>query len=286
MSFSIRSRRFIARHFGRLVEWAYWIKIQAVSFNQAPVIVLTPGKVGSSSVYYTIRKATNHPTFHIHLLSKRGIARSTRLHIASDRKSRPLHLIVSKLLEKKLKDYRKKIFVITIVREPVSREISSFFQNTEMYKSTLENRKLEIDTNKAKALLQEKLESNMIKGLEQWFEQEIKENFGIDIFSKPFNEKEKYIIFKQEKVSLLLIRMEDLNTIFSKAIKKFLNLERKLELQNSNVGDNKYYAESYNQIKSDLKFAPEKIEEIISSQYFQHFYKQREDDIKNKWIER
>lgn len=286
MSFRIRSRRFIARYFARPVEWVYGIKLWLIPFKQPPVIVLTPGKVGSSSVYSTIKKETKHPTFHIHLLSKKGIAKSTKSHISSDRKSRPLHLIVSKLLERKLKNYTRKIFVITIVREPISREVSAFFQNSEMYKNTLENSKLEIDTNKAKELLQIKLGTKMMEGLEQWFDQEINQNFEIDIFSEPFNEKEKHIIFKKEKVSLLLMRMEDLNIVFPSAIKEFLNLERELGLQNSNVADNKHYAESYNKIKSDLKFKKEKIDQILNSKYFKHFYKEKEQEIKNKWAER
>ena len=70
MNLKIRFRRFIAKYLGSLVELVYTLKFKAMRFKAPPIIILTPGKVGSSSVYYTLKKESKNPVFHIHNLSK------------------------------------------------------------------------------------------------------------------------------------------------------------------------------------------------------------------------
>ncbi|HMC02468.1 MAG TPA: putative capsular polysaccharide synthesis family protein, partial [Flavobacteriaceae bacterium] len=262
------------------------IKFKIIRFKKPPIIILTPGKVGSTSVYYSIKKGTEHPVFHIHNLSQEGIENSNKLHFSSDRKSIPLHLIISKLLKIKLKKYQGKVFIITIVREPISREISSFLQNTEMYKSVLENKKLEIDINKAHELLSSKLELGICKSIEEWFELEIKGNFGIDVFKIEFDKEKKYIITSNNNCHMLLLRMEELDELFPKTIQEFLKLQNPLYLKKSNLGEKKHYAMAYNGIRKNIKLSPATIKGIVNSKYFQHFYKAKTTEITNRWIKK
>ena len=39
-------------------------------FGDPPVIILTPGKVGSLSVYYTLKNKLDYPVFHIYRFSE------------------------------------------------------------------------------------------------------------------------------------------------------------------------------------------------------------------------
>lgn len=283
MNFKIRFRRFIAKYLGVLVELVYKLKFKSLHFDKPPIIILTPGKVGSSSIYATLKKKVSNPVFHIHNLSEQGIQNSIKTHINSDRKSKPLHLIVSKLLREKRASYKGKSYVITIIREPISREISSFFQNTEFYKEVLENKKLEVDVEKAHQILDQKFESDICKQLEDWFDLEIKGNFDIDVFSQPFNYDKKYLIIKNKNTNLLLLKMEDLNKVFPIAIQEFLNLKAPMQLQNVNVGDDKHYANSYKTVKEKLRLDSKSINQIVSAQYFQQFYLNNQDEILEKW---
>ena len=54
------------------------------------VIVLTFGKVGSSSIYYSLKKQLTNRIFHIHYISDKGIDASWKKHKTSSRKSVPL----------------------------------------------------------------------------------------------------------------------------------------------------------------------------------------------------
>lgn len=283
MNLKIRFRRFIAKYLGVLVELVYQIKFKVIRFKAPPIIILTPGKVGSSSVYYTLKKELKNPVFHIHNLSKTGIDLSTRDHIYSHRKSKPLHLIVSKNLRKKLTTYSGKLFVITIIREPISREISSFFQNTDQYKDVLENKKLEIDTEMAQKILHKKFEADICQQLKDWFDLEIKHNFGIDIFEKKFDYDRKFVISQNSNYHHLLLKMEDLDTVFPKAIKEFIKLSTPLQLQKANVGDKKHYAATYKKIKKSIKLDHDVISQIVNSKFFQHFYLRNKSEVITKW---
>jgi len=224
-----------------------------------------------------------NPVFHIHNLSEEGIRKSINTHINSDRKSIPLHLIVSKLLRKKAQSYKGKIYIVTIIREPISREVSSFFQNIEFHKKILENKNLEVDVQKAHRILNQKLESDICNQLESWFDIEIMNNFGIDVFSKSFDHKKKYMIFQNKKIDLLLLKMEDLDAVFPEAIKEFLGLSSTFPLTKSNLADQKYYSKAYKEVKNKTKLNTEAIKGIINSQYFSHFYSHEKDMVIQKW---
>jgi hypothetical protein len=283
MNLKIRFRRFIAKYLGFIVELVYQMKFKTIRFSKPPIIILTPGKVGSSSVYYTLKKQATNQVFHIHNFSKEGIETSIRDHIHSNRKSKPLHLIVSKILRKKLTTYTGKLFIISIIREPISREISSFFQNTDQYKDTLENKNLQIDADLAQKILHEKFESNICKELKDWFDLEIKNNFGIDVFAEKFDHENKYVISKHNNNHLLLLKMEDLDSVFPKAIKEFLTLDAPLKLLKANVGDKKHYASTYKNIKKSIKLSQKDINQIVNSTFFQHFYLEDKSKVINKW---
>ncbi|WP_323787427.1 putative capsular polysaccharide synthesis family protein [Psychroserpens sp.] len=283
MNLKVRFRRFIAKYLGSLVEFVYLIKFKTIQFKKPPIIILTPGKVGSSSVYYTLKKETTNQVFHIHNFSKAGIEKSVRDHIYSNRKSKPLHLIVSKILRKKLKTYTGKLLIISIIREPISREISSFFQNTDQYKDVLENKKLEIDINIAQKILKEKFETDICNELKEWFDLEIKNNFGIDVFAQKFDYKNKYVISHNNNNHLLLLKMEDLDSVFPIAIKDFLDLDAPLQLQKANLGENKHYAGTYKNIKKSIKLDHNVINQIVNSTFFQNFYLQDKSKVIDKW---
>ncbi|MCP4970711.1 MAG: sulfotransferase family 2 domain-containing protein [Arcobacter sp.] len=267
-----------------LIEFLYSIKIGLKSFKESsPILIITPGKVGSTSVYKTLISQINNPVYHIHCLSKKGIENSVNTHLTSDRRSRPLHLIISNILRKKLNRYSGELYIITITREPISRAISTFFQNTEFYKNLIEDKQLIIDENRAEDLLKSQLSSNICLEAEEWYNTEIKGNFGINIFENKFDTTKKYVIVNNDRYKCLLLRMEDLNDVFPEAIKIFLNRNDSIILENSNIGESKFYANSYNNIKNRIKLPKNTMNQVVNSLFFKHFYKDFENKVRRKW---
>ncbi len=281
--YKIVIRRFIARYLGFLIKIVFRLKFWFLKIDKPPIIILTPGKVGSSSVYYTLKKELKNPIFHIHGFSENGILNSIDEHLASDRKSQPLHLIVANLLRHKLQTYQGKLYIITIIREPLSRSVSSFFQNTEFFKSEIEKGDIQIDNTKAKEMLLQQLKSDVSGQLEKWFEEEIEGNFGIDVFEEPFDNHEGFNITRNGRYNHLLIKMECLSEKFPLAIQEFLELEKPIILKNANVAEQKHYSNNYREIKKDLTLDSRYIEEVISSTYFQKFYSSQTESLKQKW---
>jgi hypothetical protein len=240
--------------------------------KRPPIVILTPGKVGSTSVEYTLKGEKKWNIFHIHNLNINTIRQIKESNLLTNRKSIPLHLIVSGILSNKLKKYKLPIYYITIVREPISREISSFFQNIDQVKDRVEGHRLDIDIEKSIELIQEKFHNNITSNLEVWFKTEIEEAMGIDIFKKEYDYKKDYEIFSNGQHNLLIMRMETMNQVFPLAIKDFLNLEAPLYLLNKNIGEKKYYSSDYSGIRARVRFRKKIIDNIIESKFFSHFY--------------
>ena len=120
-------------------------KLFFVNKKQPLVIILTIGKVGSSSVYYSLKEQFTRRIFHIHYISEEGIKTSLSEHKTSSRKSVPLHLITSKILSELLKKINHKTYIITVFREPVQRKLSSFFQNLDQFKNEVDLKGLNFD---------------------------------------------------------------------------------------------------------------------------------------------
>jgi hypothetical protein len=286
MALKVRLRRFLGYYLTVPVRLFWSCKISLMNFEKKPpVIILTPGKVGSSSVYSTLKEELKgkYNIFHIHKFSRKQIVNSKEYHIKSDKKYLPEHLIIAEILEKKLTSYKEVLKIITITREPISRKVSDFFQNIELRKQDVEHVGLKIDELKAKELLLDNFNTGVTSELEQWFSEEIKENLGIDVFVRPFNGKKGYMINHNNNYNHLLLKMENLDEIFPVAIKEFLNLNQTMQLQNVNIGEQKHYSDSYKIIRNEIKLSTDTIDKIVHSKYFQHFYKDQELNIRQKW---
>lgn len=279
----VKIRRFIAKKLSVLIQLICYLKFKTYNFKKKPpIVVLTPGKVGSSSVYKTLKnKLINNYVFHIHQLSDFGIENSMNTHLNSDRKSLPMHLIVSSLLNKKLKDYNDEVIIITLLREPVSRAISGIFQNIELYSKELENKDLKVIESKVLDKIIKKIPMSL-EYIEKWIKFELKNNLKIDIYNDEFSFNNGYKIFQNKRIKLLLLRMEDLNNSFKGATMNFFELEEGIKLKDYNIGDKKYYSSQYKSLKNKIKLSDEIIDRILSSRYVEHFYFDHIDKIINK----
>ncbi len=279
----ILARRFVARNLSWFVRFVVMMKLRSMNLTKAnPVLILTVGKVGSSSVYHSLKEQLNVPVFHLHRFSAEGIKEAKTSHLQSHRRSIPLHLIISEELHKLISPRMMNYKIITLIREPVSRTVSAFFQNTEMYGEAVEGKNLEVDATKAMSVLEERFAGQPIDNEKAWFDMEIKGNFGIDVFAEPFDVKKGYQIYTQNGNQLLLLRMEDLNKVFPQASNEFFQVDG-LELKNKNISENKIYSQTYNQIKNEFKLNPSRFESISQTKFYQKFYNDFTDTVKIKW---
>ena len=162
------------------------------------------------------------------------------------------------------------IKIITLVREPVSRNLSEIFQNLISLRGiNFENI----------------ISSRLIEGRQffDWFDHELKEYFGIDIYAYPFDKEKGYSIIKEGCVEVLVLKLEKVNFL-EQVIGEFIGAPQ-FKLINDNEGDKKDYKYLYKNIKDTITI-PREIFDIVynNNPKFNHFYSEVEKaEFLKKW---
>jgi hypothetical protein len=251
-----------------------------------PILIYQMGKVGSSSVLASLKNANGLNTiFHIHQLSDTGIEKKAEWlsnHGVKDVPEMEADLMFIKklrtLIDSHRYDFQWKI--ITLTRDPISLEISSFFENIWMYADQVFDPlykpvKEKILDYFGKYFINETNDPcffNVSRNyFLNWFDEELNAVFGLDVYSAPYNFSTGYTIYRKDNVSVLLIRLEDLDKSFTKAVKKFFNLEG-IVLVKENITSKKEYYELYRQVTDEISIPLEVCEKIYSTRYARHFY--------------
>lgn len=277
-STSILLSRFLSWPIEKFESWR--IK-RLMNRNDNIILVYSIGKVGSSSVYKSIKDSplVKAPIFHVHSLNEERIKEQKRYYLDSERKSIPFHLIQSSIITSQLDSYKGKITVLTLIREPLVREISSLFQDSFNF-----TKSMTIDKDLISNVIDEKLH-DLLKELPEvsWFERELKEVFGIDIFDIDFDINKGYHINISDQVNFTLIRLENLNVNFEQISKILFDLSEPITMSPSNVSNSKFYHKDYKMISRERLLSGKEIERIINTAYINKFYPDYIQEIKEKW---
>ena len=227
-----------------------------------PVFVWQMGKVGSKSIYYSLLRQYPGAVLHAHRLS------------ATHEEPEIRRLYRWAVVQKKPLD------IISLTREPIGRNVSAFFENF--------GRDTGVSYEQASFSLEE-LKALFLANYEhdtplQWFDNNIRKHFGIDVYATPYPENGTATYFHRN-VRLLVIRLEADDEAIIKAIKHFLGLPA-FALIKKNVGKDKEYAMTYEAFTRTVKLPDEYIARMCESKYFNHFYsKEAIDTVRKKWSE-
>lgn len=238
---------------------AYW---NLNTCTSPPIIVYQMGKVGSSSIRHSLELSGVYPVFHTHSIgpSNQGT-------------------FVSRILYNDIIAQGKEAKFISLVREPIGRNISAFFENfkrdtgVSYEKSNFTNQEL------TELFLKSYDHSIPLK----WFDNNVKDILGIDVYEYPFEEK-GILIIQNSNFSLLIIKSETDNYIKEKSIANFLDIND-FKVVNANEGMKKTYSKTYQSFLKDVKLPKSYIEEMCDSRYFRHFYSGDEiKSVMSKWM--
>jgi len=241
------------------------------------ILVHQMGKVGSMSIYHAIKDMSpKAPIFHTHFLSKEQIVKVEKLNKANwCGPLRAGHLWQSIFVKKNLDT--KKFKIITLVRDPIARNVSGFLQVLETQynfnlKEELERSGIDGTSEKIIRLFLRPEDRHDIPLV--WFDRELAPFFHIDVFSRTFPKEDAYQIIRDGRVELLIIRLEDLDVVGEGAISSFLG--KKVGLKKYNVGAQKAYSEVYKAIKDKISLPDQYLSKMYDSKYARHFYTDEE----------
>ncbi len=281
-------KRFLrqSRSWGRVF---YDIRFHLANLRgREPIIVYQMGKVGSSTIVASLKALKlRRPIYHVHTLTQEGIAHGEATYGDSVQLdlSRSKHLFMSRHLHKHLGKSAngKKWKVVTLVREPIARNISSFFQIIELlmpdFHERYQHRSIEINELTALFLEQYSTDNRFVN----WFDLELKSVFGIDVFASNFSTVKGYKIYRSERAEVLLLRLENISECAQEAFREFLGVEQ-FRLVEKNISSKKDYYAAYKWFTEMVILPEDYINTIYALKYAQHFYSAEEiNAFKAKW---
>jgi hypothetical protein len=193
------------------------------------VLVYQMAKVGSKTVLHSVRRSRpRQPVFHVHTLTREGVETMERFYRWCRVPSLPWagHLLVSRYLKEQLRrgvtPGRWK--VITLVRDPVARNLSLLFQVGERLIPDFRFR-CHTDTLDPVAVFEhfERAFPSQVKCL-QWFDDELQRVFDVDLFGAPFDRDAGYQVYPGPIADVLLLRTDRLHEVGEEALRRFLGL--------------------------------------------------------------
>ncbi|GAH07474.1 unnamed protein product, partial [marine sediment metagenome] len=175
--------------------------------------------------------------------------------------------------------------IITLVRDPVARDISDVFENIK--------RDLPHVTNVDPESAFNDISSHILKTFADfnestdyactWFGKEIKDVFNFDIYANDFNKSTGYQIYRVQDADILLIRLEDLSRCCHDAFREFLGVPD-FSMVKDNVSEKKWYQGLYRRVLDSISIPDSDLERIYKSRYCRHFYTGDEiNHFKKKW---
>lgn len=262
-----KSTKYLLEH---TKSYAEYIMRRAMDDYNKSIWIFQPGKVASQTIWNSIQNISIQ--FH-------SIAVPLSFYNAKHEELR------GKIEEVK----RRKIHIVTGVREPISRDISAMFQNSDqtLFPISMMNSNVfqfygnyyvtsELNTDEEMVARcpwwRDDLNTSFYDYVEilmkyrldefKWFDNEIKAIFGINIFDNPFDKKRGFSVIENENIKIFIYKAERLNDL-EKELGDFLGVPN-YQLVNRNEGQHKIYKWLYDDFKKYVK---------IPSHYYDFYYK-------------
>lgn len=167
--------------------------------------------------------------------------------------------------------------IISLVRDPVARQISEMWESICLahgYSAEVDFSEIE------KAYFPDQFDG----GEFDWYEDEMKRVFKIDVFEHPFDKEKGYSVIKQGNIELLLMKTEKVDEL-ENVIGNFLNIEG-FRLENNNVGEENAHRFAYREYRENFCLSEDILENIYKKdEHMKHFYSEQERDILyRKWL--
>ncbi|MEW6287168.1 MAG: putative capsular polysaccharide synthesis family protein [Chloroflexota bacterium] len=275
---------------GFTLKWQGARTLSRPPAEQPAVIVYQMGKVGSKTVehslrYYYQKRGMDVEIYHAHFLNYLEEMEGNALKQKISKQGLQ-HIRDMMTLKKKIESAPNRRWkLISLVRDPVARNIASFFQALSLnqfvpdWKARYQTGDLPVEELLEKFL---SLGDDYHDYPATWFDAQLKPVFGIDVYEKPFPHEKGYEIYENERFELLVIRMEDLNRCGVEAIGRFLDING-FEIMNSNTSEEKDYMELYKSFKA-LPLPEKYVDQLYKSSFAQHFYSDSElSNFKKQW---
>ena len=253
------------------------------------LLVHQMGRAGSMTTVNSIRAGgVPLPVYHTHWLNPESVRTRIGWTRQPNESRRPLNVRVSTLISEELAratPTQRQWTVVTVFREPVARNVSVFFLAIEVFVKNFFERHArgEIDNAYLKdVFLKEFPHDEPIT----WFDREMRDVFGIDVYANEFPQAQGYQILRAPQVDLLAIKLEQLNDCYRQAFSEFIGLELP-GLENTHITDKDPAFSMYADFVRNTALPDRYLDDMYSSRFARHFYSDEElRGFRRKWSEK
>lgn len=239
------------------------------------ILVYQPAKVGSFSIYQSLKKE-KIPCAHIH-----RIADSDGENTSYYARYPELYRLWRDALPEK-----KRIKIITMVRDPIGRSVSSMFQR--IYQNCISDIQtgMSLHDNAVFHIVKD-ADYGKIGYMFEWFREELEKTTGIDIYKYDFNKEAGYGIIKENGIEILVLVMEKMDQNIN-VLKDFVGSEKmkNFTLLRQNVGSEKNYRYLYKDIVKSLQIPTRVLDFYYKDNLgMDHFYtKEDVEQFRSRYI--
>jgi len=237
--------------------------------RQTPILIYTPGRVGSTGLYMTL-DTLGQFVIHIHTLNAQEI----------HDKDQPGTTVWA---YQHIIQPQKEAKVITLVRDPVALIISDFF-NKLKWLAGAKDAYNHLSVDELCELFRTRYFDDGRHTIKlKWYETEFNSALNVDVFAHPFDVERGVGSFHQGLYDVLILRTESDDSIKAQAISEFLGIPP-FEVQRVNEAEKRDYAEVYRAFKKQITLPKQHLNVIYDSHYATQFFTEKErQSLRDKW---
>lgn len=223
------------------------------------VVVYTMGKVGSSSVYYTLMKSFPfRHIYHNHFLSRHWLEER----LPGTPFTRNIALARQALAA--IARPGGEVLYVCMMRDPVARDLSNVIQNY------VENG-IDIMGEPFEAVL-ERIRADGHQFHDEWFETDFANYFGRPVTDFPFDPEQGYTISRIDgRTRLLLFTVEGMDRVFDRSMAELLGVDIDPQYL-FNETSKKVEAAFYARLKAEYRLDAEHLDRVYGTSSVRHFY--------------
>lgn len=222
------------------------------------------GKVGSTAVAEAISCALL-PCHHIHTLDRR-VAFATLKRSLKAPHVPPRHVYISLLLRGQLANRRRCLY-ISMVRNPIERNLSAYFENFAHFRKLIVG-----DANDPGTVFAHfRTDYPHAKTL-TWFDREFHDQIGIDIYKDPFDHEARYAWLPNQNT--LIFRTDCPDEQKSAVLSDIFN--RDIKVTRINEGHEKPSGSLYAKVKSLGLYDERFLDKMLENRFSRHFWSKAE----------
>jgi hypothetical protein len=242
-----------------------------------PIAIYQMGKVGSTTFLRSLEECGLFPVFHMHMMNPQNIEDIRREHVEVGMKlesDNVAHNIYNYIIKN-----NKPINIISPVRDPISRNISAFFQNYRRFTGSVY---------KGSIFKVDDLNDIFLRNYKhnvplEWFDAEMKEVTGIDVYKYEFPRDVGWQVIEKGNSKLLVFKCDLSDGDIEGILSRQLGLDE-FKIIRSNLASDKAYSGVYREFLDKIVLPTSYVDRMLGSKYTKHFYSEEEiAKFRSRW---